>query len=168
MPEATKLFGVFGFLCVQDDGRNQTMEWCLFFKPSHQMSGVVVFKYLVFHWKPAPLTCSLKEKQQYKALVGIQNLHLALDYPSPSHRQRCICYILVWGLLFFNCGFGLVNETIYFSWSWEDEETKSSNWAKHRKVWCAEHVSSSGLWHRLMSKLFSLHSLAKAQQLCYV
>lgn len=64
--------------------------------------------------------------------------------------------------------FSFVYETIYFSWSWEDVETKNSNWAKHRKVWCAEHISSSGLWCRFMSKLFSLHSLAKAQQFCCV
>lgn len=55
-----------------------------------------------------------------------------------------------------------------FLWSWEDVETKNSNWAKLRKVWCAEHFSSGGLWCRLLSKLFSLHSLAKAQQFCCV
>lgn len=169
MPEATKLFGVFGFLCVQDDGRNQTMDWCLFFKLNHQMRGVVVFKYLVFCWKAGTSHMLLEREtaiqgsgESWKSLYGS-----CLSVPT-TQTEMYLQHICSGPIVFFNCDFGLVYETIYFSWSWEDTETKSSSWAKHRKVWCAEHISSSGLWHRLVSKLFSPHSLAKTQQLCYV
>lgn len=87
MPEATKLFGVFGFLCVQDDDRNQTMGWCLFFKSNHQTSGVVVFKYLVFCWK-AGTSHMLLERNSNTRIWWELKILIWLSIIHPYHTDR--------------------------------------------------------------------------------
>lgn len=117
MPEATKLFGVFGFLCVQDDGRNQTMGWCLFFKSDHQTSGVV-FKYLVFCWKAGTSHMFLERNSNTRIWWELKILiWLSIIYPYHTDRDTLATD------LFFNCDFGLFYEAVCFAW--EDVQTKT-------------------------------------------
>lgn len=149
------------------------------FKCSHQMSGVAVFKHLVFCWKAgishmlleretAPQGSSVSSESSFGPQLSVSptqtGLYLQLISLGPTYFLLWF-WVSLWHYIFFGIFSSILK---WFSWLWEDIETKSSNRARHRKVLCAEHISSSGLQIRLMANLFSLLSLAKALQPCYI
>lgn len=151
------------------------------FKCSHHMSGVVVFKYLVFCWKAgtshvlleretAPQGSITSSKSSFGPQLSIPPTQTELYLQLTSLRPTFLC--VVWYFFCLVCGsiyfWHLFFNLKWFLWSWEDIETKSSNRARHKSYSVLSKLAAvifgSGWWQ----SPFSSQSLAKAQWPCYI
>lgn len=167
MPEATKLFGVFGFLCVQDDGRTQTMGWCLFFKPNHQTSGVLVFKYLVLHWKAGTSHMLLERETAIQESGGNSKSSFGSQLSIPTTQTEVYLQHTCLGpTIFLWFWFSLWNYLFFMVMGKCRDQKLTEQSTESCDVLSTLAAVAFGAGSCQSS--FSLHSLAKAQQFCYV
>lgn len=88
------------------------------------MSRVVVFKYLVLHWKAGTSHMLLERETAVQESGGNSKSSFGPQLSIPTPETEVYLQHTCFRPTVF-CDFGLVYEMIYFSWSWENVETES-------------------------------------------